>query len=593
MKKTSTNSYIKKHQKFIDYRINLISDYLLEKDQNQQNDIISELITGLISPEPMFLSVLELHPSISTTLGDLREAAEKYDIISDGDIIGYIYQSIRSRSEKKKSGQFFTPGDIVSYMIDLSFAKIENITKARIFDPACGSGQFLIEAYKKLLISYKAQGIHEELAKHLIIKRNLFANDTDPLAAKIAEYNIRKISNLKDVKTNIQSLNYLYRDDFEFSDGYKTDGKYDLIIGNPPWGSTLSPVEKKYFRKSYRSAVSGINTFTLFIERSCLLLKPNGYISFLTPEAYLNIKAHKASRQMILENNSIINIAMWGERFKGVFAPSISFLFRNESDEDRRKRNIVKVTHPGANSSETILIPQDNYHRTYESIFNIKYSKKAVSLIETIHSQDCFYLKDRSRFFLGIVTGNNSKHISEIRTDEFPDPIITGQDLSQYRIDFSDHYFKFNPDDLQQSAPDELYRSNNKILYKFIGKNLTFATDKQGIHSLNNVNGFIPEFDINPDTLTCILNSRLMQYYYENNFFTVKVLRGNLERLPIKNIREKTGQKLAILGRNLSELPGESLHASRTRETIEDIIFHEYGFKDRDAFRLTEMVKSA
>ena len=151
----------------------------------------------------------------------------------------------------------------------------------------------------------------------------------------------------------------------------------------------------------------------------------------------------------------------------------------------------------------------------------------------------------------------------------------------------------FNPDDLQQSAPDELYRSNNKILYKFIGKNLTFATDKQGIHSLNNVNGFIPEFDINPDTLTCILNSRLMQYYYENNFFTVKVLRGNLERLPIKNIREKTGQKLAILGRNLSELPGESLHASRTRETIEDIIFHEYGFKDRDAFRLTEMVKSA
>ena len=91
------------------------------------------------------------------------------------------------------------------------------------------------------------------------------------------------------------------------------------------------------------------------------------------------------------------------------------------------------------------------------------------------------------------------------------EPIITGKDLSQYIIRQHSNYFKFDPENLQQVAPGHLYKTPDKILYKFIGKKLTFAIDRHGHYSLNNVNGIILlDKEQNTESTLSILNSRFL-----------------------------------------------------------------------------------
>ncbi|MGB4267580.1 MAG: N-6 DNA methylase, partial [Spirochaetota bacterium] len=519
-----------------------------------------------------------------TACNDLLRVITEWDIIQHGDLAGYIYQNIKDTHDKKKKGQFFTPPAIVQYMVEHVLQHHDNPLTVKILDPACGSGQFLIYAYQYLITLYKQLGISQEEAAYIICHNNLFGYDIDPVACMIAQWNIKRLSG---THTNI-----FHRDMLSTEDLFHKNNNllFDIIIGNPPWGAYFTHKQKQYFKQHYFSAISGINSFTLFIERSLCLLQERGTLSFLIPEAYLNIKAHQNSRDMLLSNTVIKEIVQWGDCFKGVYAPAISLTVQKEPREEIRKKHIVHIKHAKSLTTIAQPIPQHMYCTTHESIFSINYTRKAVALLEHIHTLSYITLKDTVKFFLGIVTGNNDYHISTIKDSTHPDPIIIGKDLEKFRINFSNHYFKYNVDTLQQVAEQQCYLTKNKILYKFIGRYLTFAVDPHGLYTLNNVNGFIPlSPQLDPDVLVAVLNSCLLQYIYETQFFTVKVLRGNLEKLPIKIINATNKRLLKKLSLELREEANE-VKRKTLMETIDDIVFHEYRINDMLAHHIHESI---
>lgn len=549
-----------------------------------QRDIIQEAVSflcGELSHNKQRASLLD---PIKEELTELKRLIHTWDITMNGDVVGYIYQELQNKSIKNSKGQYFTPHSIVEYLSRMS---LDHITGdgIKLLDPACGSGQFLIALFKKILHN-RGGRLEKKEASKLIIN-SIHGYDIDPVAVKIARFNLMKISGCGPEDINIEHLDFLDRKN-KREPGHLH--KFDLIIGNPPWCSKFSIEDKETYRKQYTSINSGINTFTLFIERSFDFISPDGIISFLIPEAYLNIKAHRTSRQFVLKNSAIKEIAVWGEKFRGVFAPSISLIIKNEPDPATIEKSIagIKFNTPNSDDTET-LIPQASFFKTHENIFNINYSKKAVNIINLIENRDCIYLKNNADFFLGIVTGDNKKHVSEKRDAEHPDPIIIGRDLKEYFVNFSSHYFKYDPSRLQQVAPQPMYLNRNKILYKFIGRRLIFAIDRSGMYSLNNVNGFIPKFiNMGIESTISILNSWVMQYFYDRNFFTIKVLRGNLEKLPLKVIQKENQKKLQSLTEQLIDAEGNS----DIREKIEDIIFFEYGIKDKEAYIINQSCKS-
>lgn len=581
--------YIARHQKYIDHRLEVLRRYC---DSSIQDGPKNAESLGISIPGIMQVltggSQLKTcpHNEVLDALHELKELIDRWDILTDGDIVGYIYQELQPHTSRKKHGRYYTPRDIVEYLVEKAFNSARDIREAHILDPACGSGLFLMAAHKKLAeIGGEIREDRTNVSSGLL-HGDLFGFDRDATAVEITRYNLMRISGSRE-KTNIHRINYINKN--IKNETYLPPHGFDIIIGNPPWGSPLSAEEKEYAKRNFRSSRSGINTFTLFIEQSLELLAENGILAFLLPEAYLNIRAHTASRLMLLENTRILDIALWGERFKGVFAPAVSCIVKKTRSPKSRAGNVVRIhNHSRENDATALLIPQSYYAHTPHSIFNINYSRRAVSIMTRIEEQDCFYLRDRARFFLGIVTGDNERLLGTQKTKHTPDPIIIGKDISQFRIRFSGHHFKYDSSALQQVAPRECYLARNKLLYKFIGRRLVFALDELGMYSLNNVNGLIPDrSELCPESLMSLLNSSLMQYYYENSFFTIKVLRGNLERLPLKRLSSSSQGKIRDLARQIMESDGDEPSRSIKR-LIDDIVFFEYGIKDGAASRIYE-----
>jgi len=567
--KTKSINYLSRHAKYIDHRLALIKNFISPEDTAS----VIFFLTGTV-PDLIDFSDDEKAPVI-----ELKRLVEGWDILKYGDIVGYVYQSLQNRENLKNKGQFFTPDDIVKYMSACALSFLGRDDKIRVLDPSCGSGQFLLAIYGMM-------SKHRPDAGKRIIEENIFGVDIDPVAVHIARYNLAAVSGCSFDDVQIRCADFLFKEDKEKPFPEKT---FDIIIGNPPWGGSLGSCEKRYIKKNYQSPASGVNTFSLFIERGYDFLADGGVMAYLIPEAYLNIKAHMCSRKIMIERTSIMRLTMWGERFKNVFAPSVSFFAALKNNTECS--NVVQVTRGGDSENLAVMVPQAAFLKTPEHIFNINYTRKCVNIIESMEEQENLSLKNNAKFFLGIVTGDNERFISCARSDEFPDPILTGRDIEPFRVGFSGHYFRYDPDTLQQSAPQDFYLAPDKILYRFIGRRLTFAIDRGGLYSLNNVNGFIPGRDflevINPESLTAVLNSRLMQYYYEKNFFTLKVLRGNLERLPIKRLSKESQKRLR---RIVSFMQGSECSASAfdsCKENMDDIIYGEYGISDRAAYSIS------
>lgn len=500
---------------------------------------------------------------------NLQEAKE--------DILGFIYQSIRPQTDRKEAGQYYTPNKVVDFIIENVGINVRKNKDLIILDPACGSGQFLLRAYDVLLAQYKEIGLSEKEAHKKIIEKHLYGIDIDPVACALTKANLYlRNPEVAELSFNVYHSDFLKRDYnlIEPDPFQKIYKQIDFVIGNPPWGAKLSNEQKKYFEKYYEIGKVGLNTFTLFIERALDFLRDGGKLGFLIPEAYLKIKVHQPSRLQLLRNGNIKLLATGGEIFKKVYAPSLILVF--EKDKEKRKDNEVKIKENVFNGHiKENKLPQSLFESTADNIFNIHFSNETSKILKHIDSLDNKFLKDNTLFILGIVTGNNKKFLVDKPLTEKHEPIIVGKDLKKYKINFSGNYFVYDPNTLQQVAPREYYEVPEKLIYKFIGKNLVFAYDNKRRFSLNNANAIAPKVPgLNIKYILALLNSKLIQFYYSKMFFTVRVLRGNLERLPLFNASNEQQKKIIELVNAVEKAEGEEYKTLMRK--IDDEIFKLY-----------------
>ena len=87
----------------------------------------------------------------------------------------------------------------------------------------------------------------------------------------------------------------------------------------------------------------------------------------------------------------------------------------------------------------------------------------------------------------------------------------------------------------QQMAPLELYQAPQKLIYRFISNKLVFVCDSQQRYILNSANMLVldRDFPLTSKQLAEIMNSPLTNWLFRQWFHTHKVLRGDLELLPI------------------------------------------------------------
>ena len=143
-------------------------------------------------------------------------------------------------------------------------------------------------------------------------------------------------------------------------------------------------------------------------------------------------------------------------------------------------------------------------------------------------------LANNTEWALGIVTGNNSKHVHS-QSREGLVPVFKGSDITTSGVKTATHFISEDFSTFQQVAPLKYYKAKEKIIYKFISSKLVFHHDTKQRYILNSANLLIPSCDLGIDAkqLADLLSSDLMNWVFNSLFKTHKILRKDLELLPI------------------------------------------------------------
>ncbi|MEI6143350.1 MAG: N-6 DNA methylase [Mariniphaga sp.] len=172
----------------------------------------------------------------------------KFDIIPI-EAISQIYE-IFFDDEQRAKGIYYTPKILTDFIVNLTIDKI-----GEVFDPACGSGAFLISAYKKLLkfTENKHVRVHEKIDFRVsLIKKFIYGIEKEEKARRLTIFALY-LSILEDLTIDenkelkvflMENPNYeLFKENIgeniepknTFEPNKFDNSKFDFIIGNPPW----------------------------------------------------------------------------------------------------------------------------------------------------------------------------------------------------------------------------------------------------------------------------------------------------------------------------------------------------------------------
>ena len=435
------------------------------------------------------------------------------------DVLGIFYQSLLFEGEKSQSGSYYTPSNRVNDIIK-DYVKKDS----KVLDPCCGTGQFLL-AFADIVES----------------PLNIYGIDCDKTAVRIARLNILIKFKNKNFVPNIFCKNTLFdigNDDLFSFCNHKDIKNFDVIATNPPWGVHFSKAETRRLKKLYPQ-ITSFESFSYFLAKSLSWLCHSGVVSFLLPESILNVRTHKDIREIILKTAQIKKVVYLDRIFKNVFTPVI----RLDLGKNNKKTKQTAIH----NTNKKYKVQQIKWMSNHDFIFDIHSNNFDSEIIDKIYKTEHTTLRNKASWALGIVTGNNKKFITDENQPGF-EPIYKGKDIKRFVLEKPSSYIQFQPEKFQQVAPEEKYRAKEKLIYKFISKNLTFAYDNRKRLTLNSANILIPEISDYPiKVIASLFNSSIYQFLFQKKFSSIKVLRSHIEDLPLPLWDKKTFSKITKL----------------------------------------------
>lgn len=212
----------------------------------------------------------------------LRKIIERLDplILStiDTDIKGDAFEYFlkQTTSTNNDLGEYFTPRHIIKTVVNLVAPRF----KEKVYDPFCGTGGFLTEAFNYI----KENNIIEDKEDLKSLKQNTFFGGEITTTARIAKMNMILHG---DVHSGVKQVDSLKN---------PIDGEYDIVITNIPFSQTTE------FGALYYNGISRKNGDSTCVLHCLRALKEGGRMALVVPEGFLFRKDISRVREFLLSN---------------------------------------------------------------------------------------------------------------------------------------------------------------------------------------------------------------------------------------------------------------------------------------------------
>lgn len=415
------------------------------------------------------------------------------------------------------------------------------------------------------------------------------------LEAELAKLN----KEVDDVRSNAIYRNaFEWR--FEFPEVLNEEGEFegfDVVIGNPPYIYRLHEYKgaKGYFITKFESTEGNFDLYKFFIEKSILVTKPNGYTSLIIPNTFLTAKSYNLLRNFIFKNSSILEIFDLGENiFEDITVENV-LLFLKKQTQQIYNTNIKIQRDRNKRFQELDDQYKMDLTKIYEieNTFNIYLNKETNSFIQKIR-EDTINLSEIAYCTVGINTGYiKSELTSKEKHDNTYHKMLSGRDIGINSVSWKGDWIKYDKafndsfGDRGRTLPPEYIFTNDKILVqrtrRGLKRKLICYYDKEKFYNLNRISNIVStREDYSLKYIHALLNSSLLDYYFNSVFNEYEVKPVHLSQLPIKKLSTDQQQPFISLVDEILESKKLGKDTTALEDKIDRMVYKLYGLSEEE-----------
>lgn len=268
-------------------------------------------------------------------------------------LISSIYELFFHLSDNDDDkGTYYTPLHLVDMLMDEVYPWEGEYSPVTFMDPSCGSGIFLVEAYRRLVCRWmysnnKAAISNSELSE--LLENCIFGVDLNEEAVRVASFSLSlAMCDFLDPKSIWDSLSFpslmhnnLFINDFFDGKSMFNAVQYDIVIGNPPWQSQMTELAEQYITEK-KKTVGDKQIAQAFSLKCSDVCKEDGIICLLMPsKGFLFNRSSKSQRYRsdFFKNNTVlvlINFSIYRKfLFDHASGPAVGIIYKPiKSDEN-------------------------------------------------------------------------------------------------------------------------------------------------------------------------------------------------------------------------------------------------------------------
>lgn len=214
------------------------------------------------------------------------------------------YEASLPQRERKVRGHFSTPPLLVEQVLDAcGYTPDKDLSGIRVLDPACGSGNFLAAASRRLLGYGKQAGLSARILARYT-HHNIWGFDPDPIACMLAELQLHATFD-----SGYPRSRALHRLHIHQADGlafpWQQCRHVDLFLANPPYLAAKNNDLSGYRSTHQRGQV---DSYLLFLNLALQVVRPGGWIGLVLPDPVLARSNATLERQRLLAETTVHHI---------------------------------------------------------------------------------------------------------------------------------------------------------------------------------------------------------------------------------------------------------------------------------------------